>query len=76
VACSGEIEGEAKWLRIGSNGAPLAGGRVIKGGRVACSGIRMNDIPQFPYRILWEERQILSVANLTRQDPVTFCPSR
>jgi hypothetical protein len=49
---------------------------VIKGGRVACSGIRMNDIPQFPYRILWEERQILSVANLTRQDPVTFCPSR
>ena len=39
-----------------------------KGGRVVCGGIHMSDIPSFPYRILWEERQIVSVANLTRAD--------
>ena len=51
---------------------PAALGAVRKGGRVVCSGIHMSDIPQFPYRLLWEERQILSVANLTRQDAVEF----
>lgn len=47
---------------------PLALKAVRKGGRVVCGGIHMSDIPQFPYRLLWGERQILSVANLTRQD--------
>jgi len=45
---------------------------VRKGGRVVCAGIHMSDIPSFPYRILWEERQLLSVANLTRQDGIEF----
>ena len=45
---------------------------VRKGGRVVCGGIHMSDIPQFPYRILWEERQIVSVANLTREDAREF----
>ena len=47
---------------------------VKKGGRVVCGGIHMSDIPSFPYRILWEERQLVSVANLTRRDAVTFLP--
>lgn len=51
---------------------PLALGAVRKGGRVVCGGIHMSDIPQFPYRLLWEERQVVSVANLTRQDAVDF----
>jgi len=45
---------------------------VRKGGRVVCAGIHMSDIPSFPYRLLWEERQLLSVANLTRQDGRDF----
>ena len=45
---------------------------VRKGGRVVCAGIHMSDIPSFPYALLWEERQLLSVANLTRQDGVDF----
>lgn len=51
---------------------PLALRAVRKGGRVVCGGIHMSDIPSFPYAILWEERQILSVANLTRVDAVEF----
>jgi propanol-preferring alcohol dehydrogenase len=51
---------------------PAALRAVRKGGRVVCGGIHMSDIPQFPYRILWEERQILSIANLTRQDAEEF----
>jgi propanol-preferring alcohol dehydrogenase len=51
---------------------PLALKAVRKGGRVVCAGIHMSDIPSFPYEILWEERQILSVANLTRQDGLEF----
>ena len=51
---------------------PAALKAVRKGGRVVCGGIHMSDIPAFPYRLLWEERQILSVANLTRQDAVEF----
>jgi propanol-preferring alcohol dehydrogenase len=51
---------------------PLALAAVRKGGRVVCGGIHMSDIPQFPYRLLWEERQIVSVANLTRRDAVDF----
>ncbi len=51
---------------------PQALRAVRKGGRVVCAGIHMSDIPSFPYRILWEERQLLSVANLTRQDGLDF----
>ncbi len=45
---------------------------VDKGGVVVCGGIHMSDIPSFPYRLLWEERAIRSVANLTRQDGEEF----
>jgi len=45
---------------------------VRKGGRVICAGIHMSDIPSFPYDILWYERQLVSVANLTRQDGLDF----
>jgi len=51
---------------------PLALKAVRKGGRVVCAGIHMSDIPRFPYRLLWEERQLVSVANLTRQDGIDF----
>jgi propanol-preferring alcohol dehydrogenase len=51
---------------------PMALRAVCKGGRVVCAGIHMSDIPSFPYRILWEERELLSVANLTRQDGTEF----
>jgi propanol-preferring alcohol dehydrogenase len=51
---------------------PLALRAVRKGGRVVCAGIHMSDIPSFPYNILWQERQLVSVANLTRQDGVDF----
>lgn len=51
---------------------PTALRAVRKGGRVVCAGIHMSDIPSFPYAILWEERQLLSVANLTRQDGLDF----
>ena len=51
---------------------PLALMAVRKGGRVVCAGIHMSDIPAFPYRLLWEERQVLSVANLTRDDGIEF----
>jgi propanol-preferring alcohol dehydrogenase len=51
---------------------PLALSAVRKGGRVVCAGIHMSDIPSFAYRLLWEERQVLSVANLTRQDGLEF----
>ena len=51
---------------------PQALKAVKKGGQVVCAGIHMSDIPSFPYRDLWEERTIESVANLTRQDGVEF----
>jgi len=51
---------------------PMALKVLRKGGRVVCAGIHMSDIPSFPYRLLWEERQIASVANLTRQDGIDF----
>ncbi|WP_293975986.1 zinc-dependent alcohol dehydrogenase family protein [Sphingopyxis sp.] len=51
---------------------PEALKRVRKGGRVVCAGIHMSDIPSFPYADLWEERSILSVANLTRADGSGF----
>jgi len=51
---------------------PLALKAVRKGGKVVCAGIHMSDVPSFPYSILWEERELLSVANLTRQDGLDF----
>jgi propanol-preferring alcohol dehydrogenase len=51
---------------------PLALRRVTKGGRVVCAGIHMSEIPAFPYEILWGERSIHSVANLTRRDGIEF----
>jgi propanol-preferring alcohol dehydrogenase len=51
---------------------PAALKALRKGGRVVCAGIHMSDIPSFPYRLLWEERQIVSVANLTRDDGREF----
>jgi propanol-preferring alcohol dehydrogenase len=51
---------------------PAALRAIRKGGRVVCGGIHMSDIPSFPYRVLWEERQLVSVANLTRRDAVEF----
>lgn len=45
---------------------------VRKGGRVVCAGIHMSDIPSFPYKLLWEERQVVSVANLTWADGDSF----
>jgi propanol-preferring alcohol dehydrogenase len=45
---------------------------LAKGGTVVCAGIHMSDIPSFPYELLWEERSVRSVANLTRQDGAEF----
>jgi len=53
---------------------PLALKSVRKGGRVVCGGIHMSDIPAFPYADLWMEREIVSVANLTRADGAAFFP--
>jgi propanol-preferring alcohol dehydrogenase len=51
---------------------PAALAAVRKGGRVVCAGIHMSDIPAFPYRLLWQERSIRSIANLTRADGLDF----
>ena len=53
---------------------PAALRAVRKGGRVVCAGIHMSDIPSFPYSILWGERELVSVANLTRRDGLEFFP--
>ncbi len=51
---------------------PAALAATAKGGTVVCAGIHMSDIPSFPYRLLWHERVVRSVANLTRQDGEEF----
>lgn len=51
---------------------PAALAAVRKGGTVVCGGIHMSDIPAFPYRLLWGERVLRSVANLTRDDAIQF----
>jgi len=51
---------------------PAALAAVDKAGTVVCGGIHMSDIPSFPYRLLWEERSVRSVANLTRRDGEEF----
>jgi propanol-preferring alcohol dehydrogenase len=51
---------------------PAALAAVRKGGRVVCAGIHMSDIPAFPYSLLWGERSVSSIANLTRADGAEF----
>jgi alcohol dehydrogenase, propanol-preferring len=51
---------------------PAALAALRKGGRAVCGGIHMSDIPSFPYELLWEERSVVSVANLTREDGHEF----
>ncbi len=51
---------------------PAALRATRKGGRVVCAGIHMSDIPSFPYSLLWQERELVSVANLTRRDGDEF----
>jgi propanol-preferring alcohol dehydrogenase len=51
---------------------PAALAAVRRGGRVVCAGIHMSDIPRFPYELLWGERSVSSVANLTRADGEAF----
>jgi len=51
---------------------PIALRRLAKGGTVVCGGIHMSDIPSFPYELLWGERVVRSVANLTRADAEEF----
>ena len=53
---------------------PAALRAVRKGGVVVCAGIHMSDIPGFPYELLWGERTLRSVANLTRRDGEEFLP--
>ena len=53
---------------------PTALAATAKGGTVVCAGIHMSDLPSFPYRLLWEERGVRSVANLTRRDGEEFLP--
>jgi len=66
-----ELDAAILYAPIGSL-VPLALRAVRKGGRVVCAGIHMSDIPSFPYHILWGERQVTSVANLTRRDGIDF----
>jgi propanol-preferring alcohol dehydrogenase len=51
---------------------PMALKAVAPGGTVVCGGIHMSDIPSFPYELLWGERRVVSVANLTRADAEAF----
>src|SRR6185437_10924574 len=51
---------------------PAALAAIRPGGRVICAGIHMSDVPRFPYELLWGERSVASVANLTRADGEEF----
>ena len=66
-----ELDAAILFAPVGSL-VPKALQAVRKGGVVVCGGIHMSDIPSFPYRILWGERQLRSVANLTREDGTEF----
>jgi alcohol dehydrogenase, propanol-preferring len=66
-----ELDAAIIYAPVGSL-VPQALRAVRKGGRVVCAGIHMSDIPTFPYNILWGERQVVSVANLTRRDGIDF----
>ncbi|WP_101065464.1 zinc-dependent alcohol dehydrogenase family protein [Roseovarius salinarum] len=69
----GELDAAIIFAPVGRL-VPRALKAVRKGGRVVCGGIHMSDIPGFPYADLWEEREIRSVANLTRADGAAFFP--
>jgi alcohol dehydrogenase, propanol-preferring len=71
VAPPAELDAALIFAPVGSL-VPAALSAVRKGGVVVCGGIHMSDIPTFPYRLLWEERSIRSVANLTRRDAIEF----
>lgn len=66
-----ELDAAIIFAPVGSL-VPLALKAVAKGGTVVCGGIHMSDIPSFPYDLLWEERHVCSVANLTRRDGEEF----
>jgi propanol-preferring alcohol dehydrogenase len=66
-----ELDAAIIYAPVGSL-VPQALRAVRKGGCVVCAGIHMSEIPAFPYDILWGERQVASVANLTRQDGIDF----
>lgn len=66
-----ELDAAILFAPVGSL-APLALRAVARGGTVVCAGIHMSDIPSFPYRLLWGERVVRSVANLTRRDGEEF----
>jgi propanol-preferring alcohol dehydrogenase len=66
-----ELDGAIIFAPIGEL-VPLALATIAKGGSVVCGGIHMSDIPSFPYRLLWGERVVRSVANLTRADGEEF----
>jgi propanol-preferring alcohol dehydrogenase len=67
------LDAAAIFAPVGSL-VPAALAAVAKGGTVVCGGIHMSDIPSFPYTLLWGERRLVSVANLTRQDAREFLP--
>lgn len=69
--CPQELDAAIVFAPVGAL-VPVALKTVRKGGRVVCGGIHMTDLPRFPYRLLWGERAVLSVANLTRQDAAEF----
>jgi propanol-preferring alcohol dehydrogenase len=66
-----ELDAAIIFAPVGSL-VPAALRAIAKGGTVVCAGIHMSDIPSFPYEILWGERMVRSVANLTRQDGEEF----
>lgn len=66
-----ELDAAIIFAPVGSL-VPLALRSVARGGTVVCGGIHMSDIPSFPYELLWQERVIRSVANLTRRDAEEF----
>jgi propanol-preferring alcohol dehydrogenase len=67
----GELDAAIIFAPVGAL-VPAALRAVAPGGRVVCAGIHMSDIPGFPYELLWREREIVSVANLTRVDGENF----
>ena len=71
VAPPEELDAAIVFAPVGAL-VPAALTRLARGGVVVCAGIHMSDIPAFPYRDLWQERSIRSVANLTRQDGAEF----
>lgn len=68
-----QMEGSIIFAPVGGL-VPTALAQTRKGGTVVCGGIHMSDIPSFPYRLLWGERTVTSVANLTRRDGEEFLP--